>query len=404
VFYLFTDHLGSVVAIVDQNGSKKFEATYDAWGNQTVTRNDIGFHRGYTGHEMLPEFGLINMNGRLYDPQIGRFLSTDNFVQEPWNSQNFNRYSYCLNNPLKYSDPSGEIFGIDDLITIAAFAYIGGIMANVSHCSNFNANPFNPVNWNWSSVGTYLGLAGGALNGLGISTNVPGIFTNGLLHATGNVAINGITNISEHRGFFYNWGMSATVGFLEGTIGGYIESKRTGLNYWWGNKVKYNRTQWSFINTDKPDYTIVLMRTNTIAKNENDCMIATMTEIENETGGGRTYDDFFTQVENNYTEEGVRMTVGEYKRLLLENFNATELSRQSHNLFDPSYMEEVASSGDVITVHFKKPAHADNVRKLKVFLRDKYKNTLVFRQRQYNANALEFNYKNEPTFILRIKK
>ena len=75
-------------------------------GNQTITRNDIGFHRGYTGHEMLPVFGLINMNGRLYDPQIGRFLSTDNYVQEPWNSQNFNRYSYCLNNPLKFSDPS----------------------------------------------------------------------------------------------------------------------------------------------------------------------------------------------------------------------------------------------------------------------------------------------------------
>jgi RHS repeat-associated protein len=110
VFYLFTDHLGSIVSIVDRNGSEKFSAAYDAWGNQTVTRNDIGFHRGYTGHEMLPEFGLINMNGRLYDPLIGRFLSTDNYVQEPWNSQNFNRYSYSLNNPLKYTDPSGEFF------------------------------------------------------------------------------------------------------------------------------------------------------------------------------------------------------------------------------------------------------------------------------------------------------
>ncbi len=127
VFYLFTDHLGSVICIVDQNGSEKFHATYDAWGNQTVTRNDIGFHRGYTGHEMLPEFGLINMNGRLYDPQIGRFLSTDNFVQEPWNSQNFNRYSYCLNNPLKYSDSSGELFGVDDVLAaIIIGAAIGG--------------------------------------------------------------------------------------------------------------------------------------------------------------------------------------------------------------------------------------------------------------------------------------
>ena len=67
-------------------------------------------------------------------------------------------------------------------------------------------------------------------------------------------------------------------------------------------------------------------------------------------------------------------------------------------------MKDVASKGDVVTVQFKKPGHADNVRKLKVFLRDKNKITLVFRQRQFNANALEFNYKNEPTFILRIKR
>ena len=108
-YFMMTDHLGSVVKILDESRTTKFAATYDAWGNQTVTQNDIGFHRGYTGHEMLPEFGLINMNGRLYDPAIGRFLSTDSYVQEPGNSQNFNRYSYCLNNPLKYTDPSGEI-------------------------------------------------------------------------------------------------------------------------------------------------------------------------------------------------------------------------------------------------------------------------------------------------------
>lgn len=109
VYFMFTDHLGSIVSIVDYEGNELFKANYDAWGNQTIEHNDIDYYRGYTGHEMLPEFGLINMNGRLYDPQLGRFLSTDNYVQEPFNSQNFNRYSYCLNNPLKYTDPSGEI-------------------------------------------------------------------------------------------------------------------------------------------------------------------------------------------------------------------------------------------------------------------------------------------------------
>ena len=70
----------------------------------------------------MGEFGLVNMNGRLYDPTLGRFLSPDNYVQEPGNSQSFNRYSYCLNNPLKYTDPSGELFGIDDLGIALTFA------------------------------------------------------------------------------------------------------------------------------------------------------------------------------------------------------------------------------------------------------------------------------------------
>ena len=51
---------------------------------------------------------LMSMADRMYDPQLGRFLSPDNFVQAPDDPQNYNRYSYCLNNPLKYTDPDGE--------------------------------------------------------------------------------------------------------------------------------------------------------------------------------------------------------------------------------------------------------------------------------------------------------
>ena len=55
--------------------------------------------------------GLINLNARFYDPAMGMFLSPDNYLQAPDNSQNFNRFSYCVNNPLMYTDPSGEVFG-----------------------------------------------------------------------------------------------------------------------------------------------------------------------------------------------------------------------------------------------------------------------------------------------------
>jgi hypothetical protein len=47
------------------------------------------------------------MNGRVYDPELGRFMSADPFVQAPYNSQSYNRYSYTFNNPLSYTDPSG---------------------------------------------------------------------------------------------------------------------------------------------------------------------------------------------------------------------------------------------------------------------------------------------------------
>ncbi len=87
---------------------------------------------GYTGHEMLPEFGIINMNGRLYDPVLGRFFSPDPYVQFVGSPQSYNRYSYCLNNPLKYTDPSGQsiagfvAFGLFNLATSMISADFSG--------------------------------------------------------------------------------------------------------------------------------------------------------------------------------------------------------------------------------------------------------------------------------------
>ena len=124
----FKDNLGSILSVIDENGSKVFSAEYDAWGKQTVSVNTIGLIRGYGSHEMLNEFCLINMNGRVYDPVLGRFLSPDKYVQEGDNSQNYNSYSYCLNNPRKYADPSGNVFVLDDFIAITAMGAMMGAM------------------------------------------------------------------------------------------------------------------------------------------------------------------------------------------------------------------------------------------------------------------------------------
>lgn len=113
--YLYNDHLGSPIVVTNQEGIIEHTQSFDAWGRKRnpvdLSYEDIPsspyWLRGYTGHEHYEMFKLINMNGRLYDPVIGRFFSPDNFIQEPSNIQNFNRYSYALNNPLKYTDPSG---------------------------------------------------------------------------------------------------------------------------------------------------------------------------------------------------------------------------------------------------------------------------------------------------------
>ena len=148
------------------------ELSYDAWGRlrnpstfalYTPTNEpDLYLGRGYCGHEHLTGLGLINMNARLYDPLLGRFLSPDPYVQAPEHSQSFNRYSYCMNNPLKYNDRSGELFGIDDailFITIGAIAgaYFGGAIAN--HYQ------WNPLKWDYSNKWTYFGIIGGGVLG-----------------------------------------------------------------------------------------------------------------------------------------------------------------------------------------------------------------------------------------------
>jgi RHS repeat-associated protein len=115
MYYIHKDYLGSYDVITDEQGNVLERLSFDPWGRRRNptdwTYNSVPssrlFDRGYTGHEYLDIFGLINMNGRVYDPWLGRFPSPDPFVQAPGNNQSYNRYSYCLNNPLKYTDPSG---------------------------------------------------------------------------------------------------------------------------------------------------------------------------------------------------------------------------------------------------------------------------------------------------------
>lgn len=158
---------------------------------------------------------------------------------------------YCLNNPLVYTDPSGEVFGVDDALIILAMAYFGGTTANFNHAAETGGNPFNPGDWDWSSSGTYIGIVSGAVSGAGMAGinilpqfNVYGAIPNGVLHAGINVGVNGIGNAIDGDPFFEGWAVPAAMGLVSGGISGYKNAQNVGANPWTGrlyrNQTVYN--------------------------------------------------------------------------------------------------------------------------------------------------------------------
>ncbi|HXU04768.1 MAG TPA: RHS repeat-associated core domain-containing protein, partial [Polyangia bacterium] len=147
-FYHF-DHLGSVTAVSDENGhvvttgGAPTVASYDPWGARRspdgrpadpAAFQPLPGHREFTSHETIPSVGLVNMNGRVYDPALGRFLSPDPNVQFVADLQSYNRYSYVLNNPLRTTDPTGY-YGLSEHqfnATQFAFGTLVGIVASAA--------------------------------------------------------------------------------------------------------------------------------------------------------------------------------------------------------------------------------------------------------------------------------
>ena len=232
IYYICRDYLGSITHVVNAAGSLTQELSYDPWGRLRNTSTQVAYtpdtelvlflSRGYTGHEHLTQFGLINMNARLYDPAIGRFLSPDPYVQAPDFSQNFNRYSYCVNNPLVYTDPSGEfIFTIlaaifcPPLLPVAIGTDIGWISGGIRGAQTPGMNF-----WDGAWRGGITGAVGGALSmvggsGMSFAANLglgtaEGAFTGGL-----NAAL---------------WGDDVGKGMLWGAAGGALMTTVTSEN------------------------------------------------------------------------------------------------------------------------------------------------------------------------------
>ena len=108
-----------------------------AW---TAIGNSV--RKGFTEHEHLDNLGIIHMNGRVYDPIIGRFLSADPFIPNPMSTQSFNRYSYVENAPLTFTDPSG-FFREHDRMMPAWIDWGGGL----NHWGRGGSSPLDPMDW-----------------------------------------------------------------------------------------------------------------------------------------------------------------------------------------------------------------------------------------------------------------
>lgn len=213
-FYTYTDHLGSVAAITNDEGVVEQEFSYDPWGTRrnpsdwsydlsNVNNSLNWFQRGFTGHEHLDEFGLINMNSRLYDPLLGRMLSPDNFIQSAGYSQNYNRYSYSWNNPMKFKDPSGDAIHF-------AFIVGAGIITGGYAGGAITEGKWDPGQWNWDNT-TWKGIGSGAIVGGGIGFGTAAAFSNSFSGITiGGTSIkSGATTVS--------WNISSN-SFLTGSI------------------------------------------------------------------------------------------------------------------------------------------------------------------------------------------
>lgn len=237
--FLHKDYLGSILAISDEAGNKLEQRHFDAWGNFThlqigngpilTDKNSIDnaallVDRGYTGHEHFAEVGIIHMNGRLYDPLLRRFLNADENIQDPYNTQNYNKYGYVLNNPLMFSDPSGEVFQFAFLAVMGTFwatVMTGAIISSAIATFLYLAKAY--LTRNFSVGGFFKAVTIGSITGA-VSAGLGQVFSAGTLIASiGNGVLSGagasaVQALASGTNFLKGVAQGAVIGGAMGAI------------------------------------------------------------------------------------------------------------------------------------------------------------------------------------------
>ena len=265
-YYLYRDHLESVVAVTKSSGVVIYEQNFDAWGNRRNPSNwtpasantSYAWVRGFTGHEHLDEFGIINMNNRMYDPILGRMMEADNLIQDPYFTQSFNRFSYVVNNPLRYTDPTGDFWFVPVIAGAIVGATIGGLIADANGEKWWKGSIIGGiVGAGLGAVGAYAGAAVAptgiawtmTVNGLASANlamlsnvaqgkNIDKIYSAGLLGLGAGALGSGLTGPLQSAGLAY-----AISGGLYGGFDRLIDSDIKGYN----NETKFKNFTIGFV-------------------------------------------------------------------------------------------------------------------------------------------------------------
>jgi RHS repeat-associated protein len=234
-YYLTTDHLGSGDLVLDSAGGVLARESFGPFGERRgsnwqgtpsagdkVVFGDVT-RRGFTGHEMLDAVGLVNMNGRVYDPRIGRFLSADPVIQTLGLSQALNPYSYVMNSPLSLIDPSGFSWLSKAFHSIGNFLknYWRPIVAIVAAVVSFGY--LAPMASGWFFSSSYACLVPGAVTAAGatFAGAVSGALAGGIAGGWKGALAGAITG-GLLASISATYGNSWTIGRVakEGAIGG----------------------------------------------------------------------------------------------------------------------------------------------------------------------------------------
>ncbi len=193
-----------------------------------------GFNRGYTGHEHIDAFGIINMNGRVYDPLTAMFFSPDPYLQAPGDWLNYNRYGYCMNNPFRYTDPSGNVSEIsrffrDNSNTIITTAVSIGVFAGVFIATGGLGAPLAAGIYSSIASGATSATLGTAMNGGSFGDCFLAGTKGGIFGGMRGMASAGIGDIFQGAGFWNELGSAGAHSLSEGTI-----SMLSGGDFWQG--------------------------------------------------------------------------------------------------------------------------------------------------------------------------